>query len=120
MSYQFYKILHVFGLSLLFLGFGWLLVANRLKTQEEVSKKWGFIFHGLGLTTMFISGFGLAARLGMFQNLAGWVHLKILLWVLLGLSAILLKRLSRFWYLNLPVILFITLVAMYSAIYKPL
>jgi len=118
MSYQFYKILHVFGLSLLFLGFGWLLVSLRLKSQE-ISKKWGFIFHGLGLITMFVSGFGLAARLDMFQNLAAWIHLKITIWVLLGLSVVLLKRLSRFWLLNLPIILLLTLAAMYTAVYKP-
>jgi len=118
MSYQFYKILHVFGLSILFLGFGWLLVMNRVKDQDK-TKKWGFIFHGLGLLAMFVSGFGLAARLGMINNLAGWVHLKITLWVLLGLSVIVLKRLSKFWYLNLPVILIITLIAMYTAVHKP-
>lgn len=118
MSYQFYKILHVFGLSLLFLGFGWLMVTSRLKSLD-VSKKWGLIFHGLGLVTLFVSGFGLAARLGMFQNLAGWIHLKITLWVLLGLSVILIKRLNHLWYLNLPIILVIALAAMYTAVYKP-
>jgi hypothetical protein len=100
------------------LGFGWLLVANRIKSQE-VSKTWGFIFHGIGLLTIFVSGFGLAARLGMFENLAGWVHLKITLWVLLGLSTILLKRLGKFWYVHLPLILIMTMAAVYTAVYKP-
>lgn len=118
MSYQFYKLLHVSGLFLLFLGLGWIFVSTKLN-ELKPTRKIGFALHGIGLASVFISGFGLAARLGMVQQLPGWVHLKITIWVLLALSVMAIKRLQTFWYANLALVLLLGFFAAYSAVYKP-
>jgi len=51
-----------------------------------------YISHGLGLLLILVSGFGMAARLGLVSGLPGWVHAKLGIWVLLGLAVSLAKR----------------------------
>ncbi|MBV2169362.1 MAG: hypothetical protein KUL82_11715 [Bdellovibrio sp.] len=93
MSYEFYKVLHLLGLMLLFFGFGGLLVAAYSKAElKKAARIMGFITHGLGLLFILVSGFGMAARLGLAAGLPGWVHAKIAIWVLLGVGISLVKR----------------------------
>lgn len=93
MSYQFYKILHMLGLMLTFFGFGGLLVAAYARAELKKSARiMGFITHGIGLLLILVSGFGMAARLGMIAGLPGWVQAKIGVWVLLGIGISLVKR----------------------------
>jgi hypothetical protein len=51
-----------------------------------------FACHGLGLLFIFVSGFGMAARLGLVQGLPTWVQAKIGIWLLLGVGVSLVKR----------------------------
>ncbi len=93
MSYEFYKILHVLGLILLFFGFGGLLLAAYSKMElKKPARVMGFITHGLGLLFLIVSGFGMAARLGLMTNLPAWIKAKVVLWALLGISISLVKR----------------------------
>jgi hypothetical protein len=120
MSYQIYKIFHILGLSCFLLGSGWILLQSQQKqTIQKSYKKWGALLHGLGLLILFISGFGLAARLGFVKTIEPWMQLKILVWVFLGLSTLLIKKYPQFWLGFLGLILFGITVSTYSALYKP-
>lgn len=93
MSYQFYKVLHLLGLILLFFGFGGLLVSAFAKvTLTKQARLMSFITHGLGLFLILLSGFGMAARLGLVSGLPAWVQAKIGIWTILGVSISLVKR----------------------------
>lgn len=118
MSYSFYKIWHVLGIVTLFLGFGWLLVSAQLQKWNEL-RRTGLILHGLGLVSILISGFGLAARLDMFKALAPWVHIKITIWVLLGLTILLIKRLHKLTIINVALLIGLAYLAAFTAVTKP-
>ncbi|MEK2644522.1 hypothetical protein [Bdellovibrio sp. BCCA] len=93
MSYQFYKVLHLLGLMLLFFGFGGLLIAAYAKVElKKPARIMGFVTHGIGLLLILVSGFGMAARLGLVSGLPAWVQAKIGIWVLLGIGISLVKR----------------------------
>ena len=50
------------------------------------------VAHCAALTIIFVAGFGLMARLGMFGAIALWAWAKIALWFLLGLAVLPLRR----------------------------
>ena len=93
MSYQFYKVLHILGIILLFFGFGGLLAAASSKVQLQKSARiMCFATHGLGLFLILLSRFGKAARLGIITGLPNWVQVKVGIWAALGIGISLVKR----------------------------
>ena len=93
MSYEFYKILHILGIMLLFFGFGGLLISAYARVElKKQARIMGFVAHGVGLMVILVSGFGMAARLGMMSGLPGWVKAKIGIWALLGIMISVVKR----------------------------
>ena len=93
MSYQFYKVLHLLGIMLLFFGFGGLLVAAYGKVAlSKGARIMAFATHGLGLLLIFVAGFGMAAKLGIMANFPGWMQAKVGIWVLLAVGISLVKR----------------------------
>ncbi|AHI05157.1 hypothetical protein BDW_03245 [Bdellovibrio bacteriovorus W] len=92
-SYNVYKILHLIGFMLLFFGLGGMLLSAYSRHELKKSARiMGFITHGVGLLIILVSGFGMAARLGLVSGLPTWVKAKIGVWVLLGLAVSLVKR----------------------------
>jgi hypothetical protein len=85
MSYEFYKVLHLFGIALILLPIGGLIVhATSGGTKVNLpNRKFLFITHGVGLLIAFVAGFGLMARLGV-SGFPGWIILKILIWLAFG------------------------------------
>lgn len=120
MSYEFYKILHLTGLVLLFSGLVSLLTLKITGAPIEGSaKKFSFIAHGIGLFLVLLSGFGLLARLGLVSGLPNWIYAKIAIWLYFGASLILIKRKGQLgWMLYLPMLL-IFIIAAYLAVTKP-
>lgn len=120
MPYEFYKILHITGLILVFSGL--VSVLTMSMTRVEITghmKKFAFISHGVGLVLMLISGFGLMARLGMVTSMPTWIYFKLAIWVILGGMIALAKRKG---YIGWPIfILFVGLGATAAtlAITKP-
>lgn len=112
MSYEFYKILHFVGIALLFLAFGALAGHGLNGGTRETNKARGLIVgtHGLALALILVAGFGMLAKLagqsgGSF--LPGWVHPKLLIWLLLGAALMPLQRrpaLARPLWLLLPLL----------------
>lgn len=120
MSYEFYKIVHVTGFVMVFLGLAGIL-ALRMASASIPARpyKLFMITHGVGLLMALVAGFGLAARLGMFQNLPLWVWIKIGIWLALGGAISLAKRKGN---LGMPILLLfigLTVFAAWLAVTKP-
>jgi len=79
-SYETYKILHFIGILSLFLALGALLTH-----QSRTQKKKIMMLHGAATFLLFVSGFGLLARLNILHFLPTWSLLKVLLWLILGI-----------------------------------
>ena len=116
MSYEFYKILHVFSALLLMTSLG--VLAAALSPADRLRRLAG-VAHGIALVLLLVAGFGLAARLQMFGNLPLWVYLKIGLWLLFGLAVVPLRRKPE-WSLGIWVLLpVMASIAAWLAISKP-
>ena len=89
MSYEFYKILHIFSALMLFTALGTMAVGTNGKTPI---RRIAGVAHGVALTLMLVAGFGLLAKLRIFDSLPAWVMVKFGLWFLLALAPIPLRR----------------------------
>lgn len=117
-----YKILHFLGLALTLasLGAATMHAFRVADGADEANPKKGLLgaTHGVGLLLMLLGGFGMLAKLGggMFP---GWIHGKLLFWVVLGALPALINRKPKlataFWWL-VPLIV---AGAAAIAIYKP-
>lgn len=118
MSYQAYKVLHLLGVMMIFLGLGGqLLRAQAGEAAAGVGKAVTGALHGVGLILALVGGFGLIANLGV--GFPGWVWAKVAIWVFLGGVTVLIKRAAglraALWFL-LPAL---GVLAAWLAIYKP-
>jgi len=90
MPYETYKLLHVVGLLLLFLGMGGLLFGAR--SEHEPAPKATARLHGVGLLVMLVAGFGMMARLGVQWPWPGWLIAKLGVWLTIGALPVLVRR----------------------------
>lgn len=121
MPYEFYKVLHLLGILVLFTAMGGLaMVTLRGGTDEEkkAARKPLMILHGVALLVIFVAGFGLMAKMGMMQSgWPTWIFGKLGVWLALGGAIAMLKRpMGNTWYLVLPAL---GAVAAALAVYKP-
>ncbi len=122
MPYEVYKIIHIFGVILLFASLGGLAVhaINGGDKASNSARKLVMISHGLASLLVLVAGFGLLARLGgMSWPFPLWVWLKLGIWLLMGALLALpykMPHLARPIFLALPVI---GAVAAAIALYKP-
>lgn len=113
-----YKVIHVFGLFLIFTGLGGRLVQAMLGSDgnAQVRKLTG-IAHGVGLLLVLVSGFGALAKLG--AGFPGWVIAKLVIWLVIGGIIVVIRKkpemASLLWWL-LPIL---GGVAGWLALYKP-
>ncbi len=119
MSYEAYKVLHVFAviLTLTILGGLALHAANGGGRESNRMGKLTGILHGLGLLLILVFGFGLLARLG--TGFPAWVWAKLAIWLVVGASPTVIKRspgLSPMLLWLLPVL---AGAAAWLAVYKP-
>lgn len=94
MSYTFYKILHITGLASLLIGLG-LGIAYFILAKASSNKSlriWTFVFHGVGLALILVSGFGLLARLGLVGAMPTWIYGKLAIWGLMAVMISIIKR----------------------------
>jgi hypothetical protein len=87
MTAEIYRLLHVVGVLVLFLGLGGLLASEPGKTP-----KLSAALHGLGLLVMIVAGIGLMHRSSPAIGWENWVFAKIGLWLLLGALPTLVKK----------------------------
>lgn len=123
-SRNFYEILHILGIALMFVAIGGVAVhaANGGTKAESQTRKMVSIGHGVGALLVLVGGFGMLARIGM-QHGAGfptWLWVKIAIWAILSAVVLIPYRkpaLARPFFLLLPTL---AGVAVYMAVYKPL
>lgn len=123
MSYEFYKVVHLLGILLLFTALGGsAMLALRGGTDEERKpfRKLLMATHGTALLIIFVAGFGLMARKGMMgAGWPGWIYVKLGVWLVLGGAVTYVRKqpqLGKIWYFVFPLI---GAVAAYSAVFKP-
>jgi uncharacterized membrane protein len=82
MSYEFYRVLHIFGIILLFASLGALAAIGG--TTDHRLRRLGSIIHGVAVAVILIAGFGLLARLEMFGGFPPWIWIKLGIWLVAG------------------------------------
>lgn len=113
MTIQFYLWLHLGGVSLI------LLAVGALAHGGQTGRKLLSAAHGIGLLLSLVGGFGLLARYQISWPWPTWVFVKIGIWVALGASTTLLRRLPH---LSTPIwwgTWVVFLLAAYLGINKP-
>ena len=87
MSVEFYRMLHIFGLFLLFtsLGAAAIHAMNGGTKESNQARKWVSITHGVALFLVLLAGFGLLAKSPQYEmSPSGWpgfIYFKIGLWL---------------------------------------
>ena len=88
MSINFYKLLHLVSVMLVFASLGGLCFVTSDKRRLLV------ILHGVGMLALLVAGFGLLARLGFVQaGMPMWAVVKLGVWVGLGIMPLLMRKL---------------------------
>ncbi len=120
MNILIYTWIHIISIVLLVIGFSSLINAKSAKEECVAGlRKMGAIFQGIGLLGLLVSGFGMMARLNLKMAESGWVHPKLLIWLLLGVGIVALKRgwlPSKVAYAILTLLI---AIAAYLGIFKP-
>lgn len=124
MSLLGYKTIHLVGLMMLFISLGGLALLGGLGADAQRAKPYRAVlsaFHGLGLLLLIVAGFGLLARLGAAKpaDWGGWVHAKMVLWLLFGAAVVPLKRMPQLGRLWLVVLTAMGGVTAWIALFKP-
>lgn len=87
MSPEFYRLVHVIGALMLFLGLGGVLVGGR---EGGKAPALYLAMHGIGLVAMLVAGIGFAHKSGLgFPN---WMIAKLGCWVVLAAIPILVRK----------------------------
>ena len=91
MSPQFYHLLHLAGVIMLFMGYGALLGRSLAGSDNVRVRRLGSITSGVGLLLMLVAGFGLLAKLydNTFHN---WIIAKLVIWLVLGGLIVIINR----------------------------
>ncbi len=95
MSIEFYRVLHIVGIMLVFMSLGAsvLHAANGGTRDQNPSRKLVAALHGTGLLLLIVAGFGMLARLQLMSDgLPGWIHPKLLVWLLVAAAPVLITR----------------------------
>jgi hypothetical protein len=94
-SYQLYNLLHILGIVLVFMALGGLAFHGANGGTKDTNKVRGLVMatHGVGLVLILIAGFGMLARTRpMGAGFPGWLHPKLLIWVLIAAAPVILNR----------------------------
>ena len=95
MSIEFYRVLHIVGIMLVFMSLGAAILhsANGGSREQNPSRKLVSALNGTGLLLLLVAGFGMLARLQLMSGgLPPWIYPKLLVWLLLGASPVLIVR----------------------------
>jgi hypothetical protein len=121
LSYEIYKLFHLFGIIMLFVSIGGVMLyaLNGGTKADNTWRKTAAITHGIGLVFILVAGFGLLARVSISWPWPGWVFVKLIIWLVLGGVTGLIYKLGPtgkgLWY----VVILLGVIAAYMAIFKP-
>jgi len=82
MPYQFYHVMHLIGVFMIFLAYGGMIVRSATGSDNKGLRRLGSLTSGIGLVLVLVGGFGLLARLNYGWPL--WILIKVGIWVALG------------------------------------
>jgi hypothetical protein len=121
LPYEFYKLLHHFGLFMLMIAFGGstIYMMSGGKRETFPHRRLVALSHGIGLFLILITGFGLLAKLYPGQSFPGWVYPKMVIWLAFGLIPVAIYRISHLAKLLLLAIVVLASTAAFLAVYKP-
>lgn len=91
MNYEIYRLIHFAGIFTLFLAFGYLLAGPKAPKAAAIG-------HGVGLFLILLGGFGMQAKMKDIylathgSGFPTWLIIKLVIWLVLGGSMVLLKR----------------------------
>ena len=91
MDPNFYQVLHIIGISMVFLGYGALLARSMAAPDNVSVRKLGSITSGIGLLLILVAGFGLISKLG-HSFTETWILVKFVIWLILGGLIVLINR----------------------------
>lgn len=99
MSYEFYKVLHVVGIILVFMTLGATVLhaANHNgppgTREHNPSRKLVAALNGVGLLLIIVAGFGMLAKIqSMSAGIPSWLHPKLFIWLLIAAAPVLINR----------------------------
>ena len=97
LSHPVYKVVHLLGILLLIGGLGalWAMAATVTDEARRGIRKLLLGVHGAAMFVILLGGFGMLARLGISGAWPLWVWIKIVVWVLLGATPVLLRRAEK-------------------------
>jgi hypothetical protein len=118
MSYEFYKTLHLLGLTMVVLSLGGIILfaINGGTKASNSFRKGVMITHGVGLLLLLVAGFGMLAKLGI-HGVPTWVGGKLVIWLALGafVGMAYKPHLARkLWFAVPALVLVATLLAQYK------
>lgn len=121
LSYEFYKVLHVLGILVLFGALGGLAGLRLGGASTPAAARTFNVLHGIALGLVLLAGFGMLARLGMGSpgTWGAWVWIKLVVWLLLGAGLAAVKRAGAHAGNALLVLTLLGAVAAWAAIFKP-
>lgn len=113
MSYTTYKFLHIVAIILIFISLGGLTALS----AHTTSKKLFAAINGICLLVAFVAGFGLIAKLEISWPWPGWVWVKMLGWLFIGMGPALAKR----WNPTMVLLVYgmVVVIMAYMALFKP-
>ena len=117
LSYDFYKILHVSAVLMIFLSVGGMIALARAQVVGAAANKMMSILHGTGLLIALVGGFGVMARIGLSMD--GWIIGKLVIWTVFGGLMVLVKRKPEMTTIWAVLSIVLGIVASYLAILKP-
>lgn len=124
MSYEFYKLVHLSGVILLFVALGgvavraWVAAGQESEAAEVPGRALFAACHGISMLLLLVAGFGLLARLGISAK-APWVIGKLVVWLALGAAPSVLKRKPGLAKPALGLLVVLGAVAASLAVFKP-
>ena len=120
MSHEFYRVLHILGILMLFGGLTSLWGVYVSGQVPKQGLRVGLaVIHGVGMTFLLLSGFAMAGQLGLMSAIPGWMWIKLGLWLALGGSMVLAKRKAHLGVSLVGLWIALGTVAAFLAIYKP-
>jgi len=124
MSYQFYVVLHVAGVVLLFSALGAAAFANiqGIVASDNKARKQIAAMHGVAMLLLLVAGFGLMARTGISHGAMWpvWLLGKFAIWLFMGAVIMILTRVPGSGKALLIVLPLVGVLSVYLAKYKPL
>lgn len=123
LSREFYNVVHVIGIVTLMAALGGVALhaMNGGSGDDNRSRRFVTVLHGVGAFLILLGGFGMLARIGFSHgaNFPPWLWVKLMVWVFLAAAPFLPYRrpsMARWLMLGLPVA---GGVAAYMGVYKP-